>query len=59
MNDELQRYIRMHPKWYIYLNRNPELFQEVMNEYKEATNQTFSSKLDRVAMVLKLIEMMV
>ena len=58
MNDELRLYLRSHPKWYIILNREPQLLKELMEEYKEASNQSLTSKLDKLSMALKLIEMM-
>ena len=58
MSDELLLYLRSHPRWYILLNREPLLMKELIHEYKEANNQSLSHTLDKLSMVLKLIEMM-
>ena len=58
MNDEVALYLRSHPRWYILLNREPRLMKELVSEYKEASNQSLSHTLDKLSMVLKLIEMM-
>lgn len=58
MNDEVVLYLRSHPRWYILLNREPQLIKELIDEYKETNNQSLSHTLDKISMVLKLIEMM-
>lgn len=58
MNDELKQYIRYHPRWFVILSRYPEKRGELVDIYKEETNQTIGSKIEQISMILNMMEMM-
>lgn len=58
MNDEVRKYIRYHPRWFVILSRYPEKASEVVEIYKEENNQTFSAKIEQLSMILNMMEMM-
>lgn len=58
-NPEYLSYIRCHPKWYKLLYRHPEMIKEFMNEYKVENKLTLGDKIDRMSLLLQMIEMMI
>ena len=51
MNEEIRYYLRYHPNWYIVLSRYPQ-------EYEHGKNQQFIDKIDKVSMLINMVEMM-
>lgn len=58
MNSALLEYMRMNPEWHLILSRYPNRIKELESIYKEENNLTFVSKLERISMVLSMMEMM-
>lgn len=59
-NDEqMHHYLRMNPKWYKKLNDNPSRIDEFTNEYKIATGQTVTNKINRLNTQINFITNMV
>lgn len=57
-NKEYLNYIRSHPKWYKLLYRHPEMMKDFINEYKVENKLTFHDKIDKISLLLQMIEMM-
>lgn len=57
IDKELLMYIRMNPKWYLILSRYPNEYDTLLKQYKVETKSTFNDKLDRVSMMLQMLEM--
>lgn len=51
-------YLRMHPEWYITLNRNPEKINDFFNVAKEKTKQTTTDKIDKIKNQVTLASLM-
>ncbi len=58
MNNQLLQYMRFHPDWYIMISRYPEKIKDLQHIYNEETNQTFISKVEKVAMIVKMLDML-
>lgn len=58
MNNQIIQYIRNKPEWHLILSRYPNRYKELEELYKEENNQSFVSKLERISMVLSMMEMM-
>ena len=58
-NPEYLNYIRFHPKWYKLLYRHPEMIKAFINEYKVENKLTLGDKIDRMSLLLQMIEMMI
>ena len=54
---ELLFYIRMNPKWYLYLSRYPNEYSTLVKHYKADTKSTLNDTLDRIGMILSMLEM--
>ena len=57
IDGELMLYIRMNPKWYLVLSRYPNEYNTLLQHYKVDTKSTLNDKLDRVGMILSMLEM--
>lgn len=57
-NPNQLKFLRSHPKWYIYLNRNElnfkEFAKEFKNDYRNYKINKFSNTLDSIEMLEKL-----
>lgn len=58
MNNEVRQYIRYHPRWFVILSRYPEKEAEIIDLYKQENNQTFTSKIEQLSMIINMMEMM-
>lgn len=58
MNDKLMEYMRYNPSWHVIVSRYPNRIKELESIYKEENNLTFVSKLERVSMIISMMEMM-
>ncbi len=47
-NDTYLTYLRYHPKWYIILNDNPNLYSEFEKELKVNLKLTTADKIDNL-----------
>lgn len=47
-NEMYLTYLRYHPKWYIILNDNPELYSEFEKELKTNLKLTTADKIDNL-----------
>lgn len=58
----LIRFIREHPIWYKYLNRNPDLFnnmvQDMKEKYKLTTSDRINNALNSIGMLQSLIDVL-
>ena len=59
INQELKDYLRLHPKWYIILSRYPELYKDFYEQYKIENKLTLADKIERVGMLISMIEMFI
>ena len=57
IDDDLLFYIRMNPKWYLILSRYPNEYDTLVKHYKVETRSTFNDKLDKVSMMIQMLEM--
>lgn len=55
---ELMLYIRMNPKWYLVLSRYPNEYNTLIKHYKIETKTTLNDTLDRICMIISMLEMM-
>ena len=55
---EQRDYIRMYPLWYKELNRNPERYEEFVNEIKTLKKQATPSRLQKFEQQLTLAQFM-
>lgn len=58
IDKELLFYIRMNPKWYLVLSRYPHEYNTLVKHYKAETKSTLNDTLDRIGMILSMLEMM-
>ncbi|WP_249028671.1 YlbE-like family protein [Tannockella kyphosi] len=58
MNDSLALYMQENPSWYITLSRYPEKKKELEKKFKIETKETMESKLDKMSMILSMMEML-
>lgn len=58
----LIRFIREYPIWYKYLNRNPDLFnnmvQDMKEKYKLTTSDRINNALNSIGMLQSLIDVL-
>ena len=57
IDQELLLYIRMNPKWYLILSRYPNEYDMLLKQYKIDTKSTINDKLDKLSMILQMLEM--
>ena len=57
-NIEQRDYIRMYPLWYKELNRNPERFQEFVNEIETIKKQSQPTRLQKFEKQLNFAQFM-
>ena len=61
-NPLLQKYIRENSYWYKYLNRNPDLFnymvQDMKEQYKLTTSDRINNALNSIGMLQSLIDVL-
>lgn len=58
-NDELRTYLRFNPKWYIILSRYPDMYLELYNQYKIENRLTLADKIEKIGMLLSMIDMFI
>ena len=58
IDHDLLLYVRMNPKWYLILSRYPNEYETLLKQYKIETKSTINDKLDKLSMVLQMLEMM-
>ena len=58
----LTRFIREYPVWYKYLNRNPDLFNNMVRDMKEkyklTTSDRINNALNSISMLQSLIDVL-
>ena len=57
-NIEQRDYIRMYPLWYNELNRNPERYQEFVNEIETIKKQSQPTRLQKFEKQLNFAQFM-
>ena len=57
-NIEQRDYIRMYPFWYKELNRNPERYQDFVNEIETLKKQATPSRLQKFEQQLNFAQLM-
>lgn len=57
-NVEQRDYIRMYPLWYKELNRNPERYQEFVNEIETIKKQSQPTRLQKFERQLNFAQFM-
>lgn len=58
INDEIRMYLRLHPKWYLILSRYPQEFPTMIEQYKVENKLTFADRIEKVGIMLQMIEML-
>lgn len=58
MNKEIRYYLRHNPRWFIEISRYPNRKEEMIQQYKDENNLTFTSKVEQLSMILNMVEMM-
>ncbi len=58
-NIEQRDYIRMYPLWYKELNRNPERYQEFVNEIETIKKQSQPTRLQKFEKQLNFAQFLV
>lgn len=58
INQDIQMYIRMHPKWYLILSRYPEELPSLIEHYKLENKLTIADRIEKVGTVLQMIDML-
>lgn len=51
-------FLREHPQWYIELESRPENFKQFYDQYKEERKLTFSSQIEKIGLMLNMLEML-
>lgn len=59
MSNQLIEYVRYNPSWFIVLSRYPNRINELERLYKEDNNLTFVNKLEKISMIISMMEMMI
>lgn len=59
INDELRYYIRMNPQWYLILSRYPDEIHSLKKEYKIVSKKTINDQLDKINMMIKLVDLLI
>ncbi len=57
-NPSYLAYLRYHPKWYKLLYRHPEMIKDFYDEYKVVNKLTLNDKIDKMSLLLQMMEMM-
>lgn len=57
-NQEHLMYLREFPSWHLELNRYPENYASFIENYKVERKITFPDKIEKVGLLLKMMEMM-
>ena len=57
-NVEQRDYIRMYPLWYKELNRNPEKYQDFVNEVEAIKKQSQPTRLQKIEQRLNMAQFM-
>lgn len=58
INQELQMYMRLNPKWYLILSRYPEEYATLVEKYKIENKLTMADKIEKVGTLLQMVEML-
>lgn len=57
-HSDIKYYVRMHPKWYRKLGRNPELVSKLRTEADEFYGRTINKRIERLGQRLDMLNMM-
>ena len=59
MNEkEMISFMRLHPKWYLILSRYPEEYPQLLKAYKIENRMTLADRIERVGMMLSMLELL-
>ena len=58
INQDIQLYIRLHPKWYLILSRYHEEYKTLLEEYKIKHKMTLADRIEKVGFMLQMVEML-
>lgn len=59
IDENMRLYLRNHPKWYLILARYPECYQDIYEQYKIENKMTLADKIEKVGMMLSMIDMFI
>lgn len=58
MDYRIIEYIRKHPSWYVILCQYPEKYQDLLEEIKQSKQKTLLDKLDKISLIISMLEML-
>lgn len=58
MDYRVIEYIRKHPSWYVILCQYPEKYQDLLEEIKQSKQKTLLDKLDKISLIISMLEML-
>lgn len=59
INEDIKLYLRYHPKWYLILSRYPDSYSEFYEQYKIENRLTLADKIEKVGMMISMMEMFI
>jgi hypothetical protein len=57
-NQDYIEFLRQYPSWHLELNRYPENFNIFVENYRVERKMTFPDRLEKVSMLLQMMEML-
>lgn len=58
MKQDVLEYIRKHPNWYVILCQYPERYDDLLDEIHQKKQSTVLEKLERISMLMSMLEML-
>ena len=58
MKEEVLDYIRKHPVWYVPLCHYPEKYDDLLDEIHQKKQSTVLEKLERISILMSMLEML-
>lgn len=58
MKEDVLDYIRKHPFWYVTLCHYPEKYDDLLDEIHQKKQSTVLEKLERISILMSMLEML-
>ena len=58
MKEDVLDYIRKHPVWYVTLCLYPEKYDDLLDEIHQKKQSTVLEKLERISILMSMLEML-
>ena len=58
MKEEVLDHIRKHPVWYVTLCHYPEKYDDLLDEIHQKKQSTVLEKLERISILMSMLEML-